>query len=52
MANLAAGLREAKVEVTVLTAQWEANWPAEVSHHGVRMVRIPQPHLRFWGTWR
>lgn len=52
MAELAAGLREAGVEVTLLAAQWEPSWPREVSHRGVRVVRIPQPHLRFWGTWR
>lgn len=52
MADLAVGLREAGADVTVLTAQWERNWPAEVSHRGVRVVRIAQPRLRFWGTWR
>lgn len=52
MANLAGALQEAGAPCTVLTAGWDATWPTEIVHHGVRVVRIPQPSLRFYGTWR
>lgn len=52
MANLAAGLHEAGAEVTLLTARWDAAWPGEIVHRGVRVVRLRQPRARFWGTWR
>ena len=52
VANLAAEFQRQGAHCTVLTAQWESNWPREIKHHGVRVVRIPQPSLRFYGTWR
>lgn len=52
MANLASGLCESGCQVTLLTAQWDAAWPAEVVHRGVRVVRLPQSSLRIIGTWR
>ncbi len=52
MASLAAELRKLGAEVTILTAHWDVRWPAEISHHGVRVVRLPNPSLRGWGTVR
>lgn len=52
MAELAHALQEQGANVTILTAQWERSWPREIVHRGVRVVRLPQPSLRFWGTWR
>jgi glycosyltransferase involved in cell wall biosynthesis len=52
MANLAAELREMGAEVTVVTAQWDPSWPAEVVHREVPVVRLPNPPQRGWGTLR
>lgn len=50
MANLATELHAQGHHVTLLTAQWEAAWPAEIHHRGVRVLRLPQPQMRFVGT--
>lgn len=52
MSNLAAGLAAAGCEVRLLTARWEANWPHSARQRGFEVVRLPQPKLRFYGTWR
>ena len=51
-ARLASGLHARGVATTILSARWQADWPAEIEHHGVRVVRLPQPARRMWGTWR
>jgi glycosyltransferase involved in cell wall biosynthesis len=50
MSNLAAALHEAGYQVTLLTACWHPDWPQEIFHRGVRVVRLPQSQRRFWGT--
>lgn len=52
MGNLARALQTLGLEVTVLTAQWEASWPSELIHRGVHVIRLPQPGVRLWGLWR
>ena len=52
MARLADALAARGAEVTVLTARWHRTWPAHYQHGRVRVVRLPQPAVRFWGTWR
>jgi len=52
VANLAQAFQRLGAECIVLTAQWEPGWPREIMHHGVRVIRIPQPAWRFYGTWR
>jgi glycosyltransferase involved in cell wall biosynthesis len=52
VANLAQAIQAAGTKCTVLTAQWERAWPRELVHRGVRVVRIPQPAWRFFGTWK
>lgn len=52
MAELATAFQAAGASVVLLTAQWDPAWPAEIVHRGVRVVRLPQPRLRVWGTWR
>jgi glycosyltransferase involved in cell wall biosynthesis len=52
MARLAADLHARGAAVTLLTARWQPDWPQEMEHHGVRVVRLPNPASRFWGTWR
>lgn len=51
-ARLAAGLRARGAATTILTARWQPNWPAEIEHHGVRVIRLVNPQTRVWGTWR
>ena len=52
MASLATELKRLGCDVTILTAHWESRWPSEISHHGVRVVRLPNPAVRGWGTMR
>ncbi|MBX3415901.1 MAG: glycosyltransferase family 4 protein [Pirellulales bacterium] len=52
MANLAAGFRQQGAKTTILTAQWQSDWPRTVEHQGVRVERLPQPRIRWLGTWR
>lgn len=52
IANLSAGFRERGAATTILTAQWQADWPPTVEHQGVRVERLPQPRTRWLGTWR
>lgn len=51
-ARLAAGLHARGVATTILTARWQPGWPAEIEHHGVRVIRLTNPQTRVWGTWR
>jgi glycosyltransferase involved in cell wall biosynthesis len=52
MANLAVGLAERGHRVTLLTARWQSEWPAEITYSGVPVVRMAHPPQRFWGTLR
>ncbi len=52
IANLSAELVARGHQATVLTARWDPHWPAEIVHHSVRVVRLPQPAERVVGTWR
>ncbi len=49
---LAAGWVEAGGQSIILTARWDANWPAEILFQQVPVIRLPQPKIRFWGTVR
>jgi glycosyltransferase involved in cell wall biosynthesis len=50
--NLATALVARGATATILTAQWQPEWPEEIVHRSVRVVRLPQPPQRFIGTWR
>jgi glycosyltransferase involved in cell wall biosynthesis len=50
--RLATGLHAKGAATTILSARWQPDWPAEIEHHGVRVIRLPQPATRVWGTWR
>lgn len=52
MARLAAEFQARGATTTLLTARWQSDWPAEIDHHGVRVVRLPQPRLPGWGRLR
>lgn len=51
-ARLAAAFHERGVGTTVLTARWHVQWPEMIEHHGVPVVRLEHPRVRFYGTWR
>jgi glycosyltransferase involved in cell wall biosynthesis len=51
-ARLAGALHARGAATTILTARWQADWPAEIDRHGVRVIRLPNPATRVWGTWR
>lgn len=52
MANLAEELTRQGHRVQIVTAQWHPNWPKQISHRGIPVVRLPNPSLRGWGTVR
>ncbi len=52
MATLASELAARSIPVTLLTARWQPTWPAEITYRGVPVVRLPNPRLRVWGTFR
>lgn len=39
-------------EATVLTAQLHAHWPPQTTRHGVRIMRLPDAHTRFFAERR
>ena len=51
-ANLAGELAASGWRVTVLTAAWGKNWPAEITLGGVPVVRLPYPPRSGWETCR
>jgi len=52
MAGLGAELAGRVSAVTMLTARWQPQWPSEITFRGVRVVRLPNPPQRVWGTWQ
>ncbi len=52
VAQLACGLADRGLEVTVVTPRWHRYWPAEIYFHGMRVVRLDPPPTGRWTTWR
>ncbi|MEW4565916.1 glycosyltransferase family 4 protein [Bremerella sp. JC770] len=52
MANLAEELTRQGHQVQLLTAQWHPDWPKQISHRGIPVIRLPNPSVRGWGTVR
>lgn len=52
MANLAEELTRQGHQVQLVTAQWHPDWPKQISHRGIPVVRLPNPSVRGWGTVR
>jgi glycosyltransferase involved in cell wall biosynthesis len=52
MAGLGAELAGRVGAVTILTARWQPLWPPEITFRGTRVVRLPNPPQRVWGTWQ
>ena len=50
--QLACGLADFAVDVTVITARWHSHWPAEIYYHGIPVVRLDPPPRGRWSTWR
>jgi len=52
MANLAEELFAQGHHVEIVTAQWQPEWPKQISHRGIPVWRIANPSVRGWGTLR
>lgn len=52
MANLAEELTRQGHQVQIVTAQWHPDWPKQISHRGIPVIRLPNPSVRGWGTVR
>jgi glycosyltransferase involved in cell wall biosynthesis len=52
MAGLGTELAGRVDAVTILTARWQPQWPPEITFRGMRVVRLPNPPQRVWGTWQ
>ena len=52
MQLLAAGMQGAGHEVRLVTARWGSDVPARQMVGDLLIERLPQPSLRWWGTWR
>jgi glycosyltransferase involved in cell wall biosynthesis len=52
MANLSQQFLQQGAEPLILTAMWEPDWPTDLVHREVPVVRLSQPRTRGWGTWR
>ena len=52
MGRLAAELHRRGLSTVLLTAHWQPDWPREIEHHGVRVIRLANPSRRIWGTAR
>jgi glycosyltransferase involved in cell wall biosynthesis len=50
--QLACGLADLGVDVTIVTARWHPHWPAEIHYHGIPVVRLGPPPNGNWSTWR
>src|ERR1700690_4373317 len=50
--NLSAALVARGMSATIVTAQWEPQWPSEIVHRAVRVVRLAQSPERVLGTWQ
>jgi glycosyltransferase involved in cell wall biosynthesis len=52
MATLAEELPELGARTTVVTTQWDTNWPEATDHSGTPVIRLPYSLLPGWGTIR
>ncbi|UBM35007.1 glycosyltransferase family 4 protein [Bremerella sp. TYQ1] len=52
MANLAEELTQQGHQVQIVTAQWHPDWPKQITHRGIPVIRLPNPSVRGWGTVR
>jgi len=52
LAQLVTGLTAAGIHCTVITAQWQADWPVRFHFAGAPVIRLPNPPQIGWGTYR
>ena len=50
--QLACGLADRGLEVTIVTVRWHPQWPAGIYYHGIPVVRLGPPPTGRWRTWR
>ena len=50
--QLACGLADCHVEVTIVTARWHSHWPTAIYYHGIPVVRLDHPPNGRWSMWR
>ncbi len=51
VAQLACELADRGAEVTIVTARWHAEWPAEIHYYGLPVVRLGPPPSSRWRNW-
>ncbi len=51
-AQLACEIVDRGTEVTIVTARWHVEWPAEIHFHGLPVVRLGPPPTGRWRAWR
>jgi glycosyltransferase involved in cell wall biosynthesis len=51
MTNLACEFKKLGAQPTILTAQWDTNWPRQIEHREIPVQRLPNPAQRGWGTY-
>jgi glycosyltransferase involved in cell wall biosynthesis len=49
---LAAGLAARGAACTILTYRWRPDWPPQIEHRGIRVVRLPLAGFGAWGALR
>lgn len=52
LSSLVHALQQEGARATVVTAQWDRNWPYVIEHRGARVVRLPYSAERPWAEWR
>lgn len=52
LTTLVTELVRAGVQVTVVTARWDPEWPYQIDFQGATIVRLPFSNRRGWGTLR
>jgi glycosyltransferase involved in cell wall biosynthesis len=50
--NLAVEFQRQGCQATIVTPQWDRNWPSEVRYREVPVVRLPHAPMGGWGTLR
>lgn len=52
LTTLVVELVRAGVQVTVITARWDSDWPYQIDFQGATVIRLPFSNRRGWGTLR
>jgi glycosyltransferase involved in cell wall biosynthesis len=52
VAQLACGLADLGVKVSIVSARWHPHWPEKIDYHGIPVVRLAPTPRGPWSTWR